>query len=299
VVRTATQRDYIDIFRGRRFRRDIPGQGSGVIISKDGYVLTSNHVIAGVEAVAVELYGGLVIPAEIVGRDPITDLAVLRMITKEPREFTPIEFGDSAALRVGEFVIAAGAPFSLTQELQSSVTLGIVSQKERSIGLLPYEDFIQTDAPINPGNSGGPLLDVDGRMVGINTLIQKGGRYSEGNIGIGFAVPGNLAKRVSDSIIRTGHVEHPWIGISMLPTEDGVYIQEVIKSSPAWKAGLRMGDLIRKIDGKKVQDWRSVKRGIFRNDVGDAIRLQIQREDTIRDFDVTLEAMPNIRVIRR
>ena len=299
VVRTAASRYLVDVYWGRTYRQNIPGQGSGVIINKNGYVLTSNHVIEKAEDIEIEISDGRYYSAELVGSDPLTDLAVLKIKTEKQAAFTPIDFGNSDKLRVGEFVIAVGAPFSLEQHLQGSVTLGIVSQKGRTIGLLPYEDFIQTDAPINPGNSGGPLVDVDGQMVGINTVIQKGGPGSEGNIGIGFAVPVNLAKRVSDSIIRSGSVEHPWLGITMQLNEDGVHIRQVVQGTPAEHGGLQAGDLIMAVDGEAVNDLLSVRRGVFQNDIGDTVTMKIMRGQKVIEKRITLGAMPEMLNFRR
>jgi len=280
----------------------LAGQGSGVIITKDGYVLTSNHVITPAEKIEVVLSDGRKFPARVVGRDPQTDLAVLKIDAPAGVEFVPAEAGDSDRLRVGEFVIAIGSPFSL----QSSVTLGIVSQKGRSIGLLPYEDFIQTDAPINPGNSGGPLIDVDGKVVGINSLIQTAGPYSQGNIGIGFAVPINLAMSVANSIIRYGKVERPWIGIlpenmdpavirGMLGGEHGVLVARVLDGTPAEKSGLKEGDVIVKVDGKPVKSVRELQRAILEHSVGDVVELRVRRGDQRVTLKVKTAPMPDFR----
>ncbi len=285
----------------------LAGQGSGVIITDDGYVLTSFHVINAAERIEVVLNNGTKYPAKVVGRDPQTDLAVLKIQAPKGTKFTPVEAGDSDKLRIGEFVIAVGSPFSL----QSSVTLGIVSQKGRSIGLLPYEDFIQTDAPINPGNSGGPLVDVDGRLVGINSLIQTAGRYSQGNIGIGFAVPANLAMRVARSIIKNGRVERPWIGI--LPQEldpdvgrrvfggaRGVMVGRVLPDTPAARAGLLAGDLIVRVDDTPVRTVRELQRTILRHNVGDELHLLVRRAASEVKVDLQTARMPDFRsMIRR
>jgi len=274
----------------------LAGQGSGVIISREGHVLTSHHVIRGAQEIEVVLHDGTKHPARLVGRDPWTDLAVLKIEAGAGEEFTPIESGDSDRLRVGEFVIAVGSPFSL----DSSVTAGIVSQKGRSVGLLPYEDFIQTDAPINPGNSGGPLVDVEGRMVGINAVIQTGGPYAQGNIGIGFAVPVNLAMRVAEALIAKGRMERPWIGVQLREQEEaggtdprGVLVGEVFENSPAARCGLRDGDLITSVDGEPVHSVRAVQRLVFRRDAGDSAQFEVRRGPQVMEFEVVTETMPD------
>lgn len=290
VVRTESRQYRVarDWMFGHMYRipERLAGQGSGVIITKDGYVLTNNHVIDGAEAVEVVLNDGMKLPATVIGKDEHTDLAVLK-INGENQSFTPMEQGDSDLLRVGEFVIALGSPFSLS----SSVTLGIVSQKGRSIGLLPFEDFIQTDAAVNKGNSGGPLLDVDGKLVGINTVIQTAG-FSEGNIGISFAVPVNLAMNVADSIIRTGRWERPWIGILMRETSEGVRVMEVMNDSPASRGGLLVGDLIRKVDRKAVDSSSEIQRAIFKRKIGAPASIEIEREGSIMQLELVTETMP-------
>jgi len=293
-----------DIFFGYIYGvpEKLAGQGSGVIVRRDGYVLTSNHVITPAEKIEVVLNDGRKYPAEVVGRDPQTDLAVLKIKAPPGTEFPAAPVGDSDKLRVGEFVIAIGSPFSL----ESSVTLGIVSQKGRSIGLLPYEDFIQTDAPINPGNSGGPLIDVDGRVVGINSLIQTAGPYSQGNIGIGFAVPINLAMSVADSIIRYGKVERPWIGIlpeeidaaivhGVLGGERGVLVARVLPGTPAEKCGLKEGDVIVRVDGKPVGSVRALQRAILEHAVGDEVTLVVRRGDQEKKLRARTAPMPDFR----
>lgn len=297
VVRTETVKNRYarDWFFGYVYKipERLAGQGSGVIISKDGYLLTNHHVIEGAGTVEVVLNDGTKLPAKIIGRDQHTDLAVLK-IDAPDREFTAVEIGDSDALRVGEFVIALGSPFSLA----SSVTLGIVSQKGRSIGLLPFEDFIQTDAAVNKGNSGGPLLDVDGRLVGINTVIQTTG-LSDGYIGISFAIPANLAMSVAESVIRTGRWERPWIGILMREMPDGVRVMEVIGNSPADRGGLREGDIIKSVDGKPVENSTEVQRAIFRRKIGDPARVTIEREGATQEIEIVTETMPSPTMLLR
>ena len=275
----------------------LAGQGSGVVISREGHVLTSNHVIEEAQQIEVVMNDGTKYPAELVGRDPPTDLAVLKIKAGGKADFVPVEAGDSDSLRVGELVIALGSPFSL----DSSVTAGIVSQKGRAIGAFPYEDFIQTDASINPGNSGGPLVDAEGRMIGICAVIQTDSPYSRGSIGIGFAVPGNLAVRVADSLIRTGSAERPWVGIQLREVEgaddnvSGVLVGEVYADTPGGKCGLKAGDIIQTVDDKPVRESRDVQRIVFMHRVGDMVKMVVSRNGQLRVFEMITERMPDLR----
>lgn len=291
VVRTEATRYYLtrDPYFGRLYRIPEPlaGLGSGVIVSKDGFVLTNRHVVDDAEHIEVALSDGTKHSARLVGEDPHTDLAVLKIDAPAGRAFVPIEPGDSDGLRVGEFVIAIGSPFSL----DSSVTLGIVSQKGRSIGALPYEDFIQTDASVNRGNSGGPLVDMDGRMVGVNTLITTSGR-SEGNIGISFAIPANLAMRVAGALMKEGEWRRPWIGILMEEADQGVAIARVVPGGPAAGAGLHVGDMIVAIENAAVRNPRDVQRAIMNRKVGEAVRLTVLRGGDTVDVTFNTAAMP-------
>ncbi len=299
VIRTEAVRYQLarDFFFGQLYRMEqrIPGQGSGVIIDRQGYVLTSHHVVDNARQIEVVLDDGTVYEAELVGSDPHTDLAVVRILAEPDERFDAIEFGDSDALRVGEVVIALGSPFNLS----STVTMGIVSQKGRVIGMLPYEDFIQTQAPINPGNSGGPLVDADGRMVGINAAIHSGGARDAGNVGIGFAVPGNLAMRVAGSLIATGEIAHPWIGILMRPTVDGVEVEEVFRDSPAEQGGIQRGDVIRRINDRPVSSALEVRRSIFQHTEDTPITILIQRGEDIKALEISPSVMPNLDQFRR
>lgn len=290
-----------DRFSGYSYRipERLAGQGSGVIISEDGYLLTSYHVIAGADKIEVALPDESKYSARLVGVDPRTDLAVLSMEDTDKRIFKAAEFGDSDKVRIGELAIAIGSPFSL----ESSVTLGIVSQKGRSVGQLEQEDFIQTDAPINPGNSGGPLVNAEGQVIGINAMIQKGGPYSDGNIGIAFAIPANLAMRVAGDLMQGGSVHRPWIGIlpaepgtairSLLPSDvHGLIIQHVFNDTPAQKAGLSEGDIITEVDGTAVHTVRDIQRIIFGHQPGDEVVITRYRHGKTDEVTVVTEIMP-------
>ena len=291
VVRTEATRYRLaqDWYFGRLYRipERLAGMGSGVIISKDGYVLTNRHVIDGAQHIEVVLNAGAKVQARLIGEDPQTDLAVLKLDPEEPREFAHLEAGNSDALRVGEVVMAIGSPFSLS----SSVTLGIVSQKGRAIGALPYEDFIQTDAAVNRGNSGGPLVDMDGRVVGINTIIQTTG-LSEGNIGISFAIPINLAMNVARALMKDGAWLRPWIGIVMEEVEDGVAVRRVVPQSPSARVGLKSGDVILTVDGQAARRARDVQRAIMNRKAGESVALGIRRGKESIQFTLVTESMP-------
>ena len=291
VVRTEAVKYYLgrDMYYGRVYRipERLVGQGSGAVISKDGYVLTNNHVVDEAGQIEVVFNDGTKYSAKVVGADAHTDLAVLKIDAPAGKTFKPLVAGDSDKLRVGEFVIAVGSPFSLS----SSVTLGIVSAKGRSLGLLPYEDFIQTDASINMGNSGGPLLDADGRMVGVNSVIQTAGD-SSGNIGISFAVPVNLAMSVAQSLMKSGSWKRPWIGVSMDVTDKGVIVDTLSEDGPAATAGLREGDVIVAVDGMTVAEPHDVQRAILRHAAGDKIAVKILRGGKERLVPVATESMP-------
>ena len=254
------RQEMVDLFGFRKYYRYVPeelmGEGSGVIIDERGYVMTSWHVIEGARGGAVVLNDGTKMSAELVGFDKATDLAVLK-IKSDGVEYPAVEFGDSDSVRVGEVAIAIGSPFSL----QSSVTVGHISQKGRKVHILPYEDFIQTDAAINEGNSGGPLIDVDGRLIGINTAKKTDDQQK--SVGIAFAVPSNLAMVVAKSIIEKGAHEWPWIGVSFYNVDKryqddlfggaGVIISEVWNNSPAARAGLQTGTAVLAVDGIPVK----------------------------------------------
>jgi serine protease Do len=309
VVVVQTEATRFPIYRDIFFRtipgrpEKLAGQGSGVIIDKEGYILTSQHVIQNADTIKVVLYDGTTLDAELVGEDKHTDLGVLKIIDPDGHTLVPIEPGDSDALRVGEFVIAIGSPFSLS----GSVTMGWVSQKGRAVGLLPYEDFIQTDAAINPGNSGGPLVNAEGRMVGLNAVIQTAG--PKGSIGIGFSVPANRAFTIARTLIAGESVTRPWLGIlpqemniqaarNFLNQNGGVYVGEVFRDTPAYKAGLYRGDIILKVDGEQVTSILELQREVFRHEIGTPIPLTILRSNSTREIEIVSERMPDAKLFQ-
>ena len=243
------------------------GLGSGVIVSENGYILTNHHVIEGANKIQVRLMNKKTLEAKVIGTDPKTDIAVLKV---EMEKLPAIKIGDSDQLQVGEIVMAIGSPMS--QNLAHTITHGIVSAKGRSnVGVTEYEDFIQTDAAINPGNSGGALVNLDGELVGINTAIAS---RNGGFEGIGFAVPINLAKNIMKDLIEHGTVTRGWLGVYIqdinedmakamnLPFTDGVLVSDISNDGPADKAGIIQGDVILELNGKKMLDTK-----LLRNEV--------------------------------
>jgi serine protease DegS len=277
-----------------RQRRE-PSLGSGVILSKDGYVLTNNHVIADAAEIAVALNDGRTTSAKIFGADPESDLAVLKI---ELEDLPVVTLGRSDNLQVGDVVLAIGNPYGVGQ----TVTSGIVSGLGRSsLGINTFENFIQTDAAINPGNSGGALINANGELVGINTAIfsQSGGSH-----GIGFAIPVNLARDVLTQLIEHGHVIRGWLGVKIqditpklaaafeLDSTDGVVISNIVVNGPADKAGLDRGDIITHIDDKKVRDFRETLNEISMHKPGDQITLTIIREGKKMSREATVSERP-------
>jgi serine protease Do len=278
-----------------QFTQIIPmkGKGSGFIVSKDGYILTNNHVIEGADKITVSLADGRQLDAKIVGKDPTFDLAVIK-VTAGNLPVLPL--GDSDALQVGEWVVAIGNPFGLDH----TVTVGVISAKNRSIraGNVSFDGFLQTDAAINPGNSGGPLLDLDGKVVGINTAIIP---YAQG---IGFAIPVNMAKSVIDDLVNYGRVRRGWLGVYVQPltsdiaqayglkVEKGAVVADVVPDSPADKAGIKRGFVITKVDGVEINDAQDLVFQIRKRMAGDKIKIEIATSNGKSSITVTLEEIP-------
>jgi serine protease Do len=301
VVKAADGLGFPDDFPFPGFRFPTPprgelrreGTGSGFIIRKDGIVLTNNHVVENAKEITVALSDGRELPATVVGRDQKTDLAVLRVDSK--KDLPVVELGNSDQLDVGDWVLAIGNPFGL----DNTVTAGIVSAKGRRIGG-PYDDFIQTDAPINPGNSGGPLLDEHGQVVGINTAIFS---QSGGNIGIGFAIPINEAKRLVPELEQHGHVTRAWLGVTVqkltpalaesvgVEGNRGALIAQVTPHGPAAQAGLEAGDVITSYDGKVLDAHTSLPTLVAGTPIGHTVPVEVVRDGKTRRVDVTVARM--------
>ena len=294
--------DNDDFFR--RFFGDIPEResrqnslGSGFIISSDGYIFTNNHVVAKADKIKVKLSNGKEYDAEVKGKDPNTDLALIKI--KADGDLPCVVFGDSDKLRVGDWVFAIGNPFGLDH----TVTAGIVSAKGRVIGAGPYDNFIQTDASINPGNSGGPLFNIDGEVVGINTAIVAQGQ------GIGFAVPINLAKDVLRDLKVKGYVTRGWLGLSIqditpdmaenmkLKDRRGALVGQVFPDDPADKAGIKTGDIIIAIAGKPIKDTHELLRIVAALPVGKKVVVRIVRDGQERNLEVVTGERKDLREI--
>jgi serine protease Do len=274
------------------------GLGSGVIVDPEGYILTNNHVISEADELSVLLADGRRIEATVVGSDPRTDLAVLKI---DATDLPALTFGNSDRLRIGEWVMAVGSPFS--ENLQATVTSGIVSALGRSgMRLNEYENFIQTDAAINPGNSGGALVNLHGELVGINSAIAS---RTGGSNGIGFAIPANMARDVMDDLIHDGKVSRGWLGVTIqdvtpdlaaamdLDAKDGVFISSVVADGPAAEAGLGAEDVIVGFNGKPVRDSNELRFAVAEADPGTRSEVEVVRDGRRRDFTVNLGEFPD------
>jgi len=269
--------------------------GSGVLVTRDGYVLTNNHVIEGAQEITVTLADRREMPGRLVGADPMTDLAVLKLAGSD---FSLLPLGDSSKVDVAEVVLAIGSPFGLGQ----TVTMGIVSAVGRAnLGIADYEDFIQTDAAINPGNSGGALISTSGALIGINTAIFS---ESGGYMGIGFAVPVNMARQVMDQLITHGHITRGFLGVAVqevtpaigrglgVPAEHGTLVADVTPDGPAARAGIRRGDVITAVDGKPVNDVGHFRNLIAATAPGTKITLSLLRDRKEQTLEVTTAEAP-------
>ena len=285
-------------FLGRGQQPIRQGAGSGFIVDPKGLVLTNNHVVEGAVAILVRLDDGRSFNAEVVGRDPLTDVALVRIKGKVDNLPT-VKLGDSDAMRVGDWVMAIGNPF----ELASSVSLGIISARAREIGASRFDEFLQTDAAINPGNSGGPLFNLKGEVVGINTAIVGG------SSGIGFAVPSNLVKKLLPQLEKNGAITRAWLGIGIqdltedlakaleLPVAEGAVVSQVNEGSPASKAGLRVDDVITTVDGQKVGSGGSLIRTVALKPPGSTSTLEVFREGRRQELKVQLGTRPDLEGI--
>lgn len=300
--------DPFNDFFERFFKDQIPKEyrqrslGSGFIIDSQGYILTNNHVVEKTDEIKVTLSNGNEYDAEIIGRDPKTDLALIRIKAKEKEEFKPLRFGDSDALEVGDWVVAIGNPFGLDH----TVTAGIVSAKYRNIGTGSYDNFIQTDASINPGNSGGPLLNTSGEVVGINSAIFS---QSGGNVGIGFAIPSNMAKELLPQL-KEGRVVRGWLGVMIqeitkdlqeklgLKDNRGALVADITPKSPADEAGVKRGDVIITFDGVAVKEMKELPFLVAKTPVNKTVIMEVIRKGEKKSLKVKVgelqEDMTNV-----
>ena len=290
--------DPFQFFFGDRFPEERPraftqqSLGSGFLIESDGTIVTNEHVIRGAEKIQVRLADDSLYEAKVLGADPKTDLALIKIKTK--KSLPILKLGDSERLQVGDWVVAIGNPFGLSQ----TVTAGIVSAKDRVIGTGPYDDFIQTDASINPGNSGGPLLNTEGEVVGINTAILSSGQ------GLGFAIPANMARTILVQLKEKGRVSRGWVGVSVqtlnpelvkslgLRSDQGALVSEVIAGGPAERAGIQRGDLITSFDGKAIKQVIQLPSLVASISPGKQVEVRVLREGEEKSFRVTIKEMP-------
>lgn len=285
-------REFFDRFFGNRGPRDFKQKslGSGFIINKKGDILTNNHVVEKTDEIRVTLADGKEYTADIIGRDPKTDLALIHIDTEEA--LIPLPFGNSDELEVGDWVVAIGNPYGLG----NTVTAGIVSFKSRNIGAGPYDDFIQTDAAINPGNSGGPLLNTSGEVIGINTIIFS---QAGGSVGIGFAIPINMAKDLLPQL-KKGRVIRGWLGVMIqkvspelketfnLDSEKGALVSHVTPDSPAEKAGIKRGDVIMSFDGKEITEMNDLPYIVGSTPVNKKVDIVVVRNGKKKKFKITV-----------
>jgi serine protease Do len=286
------ERELFEEFFGRQFRPRRPsGTGSGFVISADGYIVTNHHVVEAAEKVSVAFENGRELPAEVVGRDPKTDLALLKV--KPDGELPAAPLGDSDGVRVGDWVMAIGNPFGLDH----TVTVGILSARGRNINAGPYDDFLQTDASINPGNSGGPLIDLDGRVIGINTAINAAGQ------GIGFAIPINMAKDLLPQLKAHGSVTRGWLGVQIqkvtpalaesfgLAGPQGALVSQVFENSPAAKAKVERGDVIVEFNGHEIREFEDLPRRVAATPPGSDVEIVVLRGGKRVELSAQLDKM--------
>lgn len=304
--------DFFDQFFGRHpglhnkqkeYKIPEGGMGSGMILDKQGHILTNYHVIDSVDKIKVRLADKRSFEAEVVGTDPKTDVAIIKIAGSAPNDLPVVQLGDSDVLEVGNLVMAVGAPFGLAQ----TVTHGIISAKGRSdVGIAAFEDFLQTDAPINPGNSGGPLVNMRGDVIGMNSAIATGGAQfgSEGqSAGVGFAIPSNMIKTMLPTLIKGGKITRGMLGIIIqdltpdlaaqfhLPDTRGALVSQINKGSPAEKSGLKAGDVIVRLDGKQVSDTRQLRNLVAATAPGSSVKLDVIRNGQERTFSATIGKM--------
>ncbi len=287
-------REFFERNQQPQTQRRATSLGSGFIISADGYVVTNNHVIQDADEVTVILHDETQLEAEVIGRDPKTDVAVLKVTP--PMALTPVDFGDSDSVRVGDWVIAIGNPFGFG----GSVTAGIISARGRDINAGPYDDFLQTDASINRGNSGGPMFNLDGEVIGINTAIFS---PSGGNVGIGFAIPSRSAEPIVQQLVETGEVRRGWLGVRIqqvtddiadtldLPEAEGALVASVIADGPAAEAGIQARDVILEFDGQPIPEMRVLPRVVADTEVGKTVPVKVWRDGEEREVTVNVGSL--------
>ncbi|MDA8668282.1 Do family serine endopeptidase [Alphaproteobacteria bacterium] len=297
--------DMFEDFFGNQMpkRENMTGLGSGFIISPEGYVVTNNHVISGADQITVIFNNGIdEVPAELVGTDPKTDIAVLK-IDPNKVDIENVTWGDSSNSRVGDIVLAIGNPLGLG----GTVTSGIISSINRDIGSGPYVDFIQTDAPINRGNSGGPLFNLDGEVIGINSMIIS---QTGGSVGLGFSIPANTAKLIVEQIISFGQAKRGWLGVQIqdLTPEfseslgydsiEGAFVASVSPESPAAKSNIQAGDIIIEFDGKKISSFKDLPKVVAETPIGNEVKVSVWRNGGLIEITVKIDELDEGNAIK-
>jgi serine protease Do len=269
-------------YRQKQGRAQMEGAGSGFIIDPSGVIVTNDHVVGAATNITVSLADGTELPARLIGADDLTDIAVIKVEATEPLPF--VAWGDSDKVEVGDWILACGNPFGLG----GSVAAGIISARGRDIGAGPFDDFLQLDAPINPGNSGGPSFDMQGEVVGLNTAIVS---PTGGSVGVGFAIPSNLARSIVAALVTKGKIDRGWLGVTVQDEtgparQTAVGVASVDRGGPAAVAGVHSGDLVVAIDGKRVENAHTLIRDVAAAQPGTQLDLSIHRRD--RDIDVSV-----------
>ena len=281
---TPFEKTFRDKLKGRH--EQMIGAGSGFVLDPSGIIVTNNHVVGNADKILVSFTDGSELPAHIIGTDQLTDIAVIKV--DADHRLAAVPWGDSRIMQVGDWIMAAGNPFGLG----GSVTAGIVSARGRDIGAGPFDDFFQLDAPINPGNSGGPSFNMSGQVIALNTAIVS---PTGGSVGIGFAIPSEIASRVVESLLAKGHVDRGWLGVVVDATERqhaGAAIAEVNRGGPAARAGLRAGDVVTSINGAHVENTRELVRAVSAVDPGTVAHLRVHRGNQTMDLAVVVGRRP-------
>jgi serine protease Do len=276
---------------GREFRRrfgnrreQVAGAGSGFIIDPSGIIVTNNHVVEHADKIVVSLTDGHQYPATVIGRDELTDVAVIRVHAKEPLPAVP--WGESRDTEVGDWILAAGNPFGLG----GSVSVGIISAEGRDLQSGPFDNFIQLDAPINPGNSGGPVFNMDGQVIGMSSVIVS---PTGASVGIGFAIPSDTVHRIVTQLLATGSIARGWLGVAVEDRDNGVTIASIDRNGPAARAGLHVGDIITAINGERIESSRGLIRTVAVVPPGNPLRVTIRRQGRELELPVNVGRRPN------
>lgn len=284
---TPFEREFRNRFRNRR--EQIMGAGSGFVIDPSGIIVTNNHVVGRADRILVLFSDGTQLPAEVIGIDELTDIAVIRV--QPTTQLRAVTWGDSRAMEVGDWILAAGNPFGLG----GSVTAGIISARGRDIGTGPFDDFIQLDAPINPGNSGGPTFNLDGEVIGVNTAIVT---PTGGSVGIGFAIPSDIARKIVAELREKGRIDRGWLGVSVQDVSasggriTGVAVAALDRAGPAAKAGVKQGDLVYAVNGDHIDSSRGLIRAVAAVPPGGKVRLSVVRAGREMEIAVTVGRRP-------